>query len=70
MCCGSLYMAMLLTDWGTGSSKSPTDASGVVQSSSTGATQMWVKIISQWVAILLYTWTLIAPRMCPDRQFE
>lgn len=70
MCCGSLYMAMLLTDWGTGSINSPHDGTQVVHSSSTGSTQMWVKVVSQWIAIVLYTWTLVAPRVCPDREFN
>merc|ERR1712166_1184526 len=81
MAAGSLYMAMLLTNWGTGSLSAPngTDStpssSGAVPShvyisNTTGLAQMWVKIASQWVAILLYTWTLIAPRVLPDREFD
>lgn len=30
---------------------------------------MWVKIGSQWVAIALFLWTLIAPVLLPDRDF-
>lgn len=30
---------------------------------------VWVKISSSWVCIALYTWTLIAPVMFPDREF-
>merc|ERR1712195_208888 len=81
MAAGSLYMAMLLTDWGTGSvtnvfpnSTSTTTPSGSgtanYVSNSTGATQMWVKIASQWFAIGLYTWTLVAKRCLPDRDFD
>jgi|EP00945_MAST-04E_sp_MAST-4E-sp1_P003521 serine incorporator 1/3 len=58
---GSIYMAMLLTDWGTGGNK--TIGGG-------GATSMWVKMFSQWFAMLLYTWTLVAPRFFPDRDFN
>lgn len=61
---GALYMAMLLTNWGTG-----TDPSAG-HSPSTGEAQMWVKIVSQWLAIGLYVWTIIAPRCCPDRDFS
>jgi hypothetical protein len=81
MAAGSLYMAMLLTNWGTGSiSDHPkngtstttpsTKSTNVYVSNSTGLAQMWVKIGSQWFAIALYTWTLIAPRCFPDRDFS
>lgn len=30
---------------------------------------MWVKIGSQWVAMALFLWTLIAPALLPDRDF-
>merc|ERR1712193_45566 len=66
MAAGALYMAMLLTNWGTGSvqdepstSPSASGSSGgkvIVHSSSTGLAQMWVKIISQWLAIAIYVW--------------
>lgn len=79
MAAGALYMAMLLTNWGTGSvrdeagtspSSSGSGSTVVVHSSSTGYAQMWVKIASQWVAIAIYVWTLIAPRCFPDRDFS
>lgn len=74
MAAGSLYMAMLLTNWGTGSmdsSLSPSASGGaVIHSSSTGLAQMWVKIVSQWLAIAIYVWTLIAPRIFPNREFS
>ena len=57
MATGSVYMSMLLTNWGTVAGKQ-------------SAAQMWVSIISQWISMLLYGWTLIAPRCCPDREFD
>ncbi|CAG0901169.1 unnamed protein product [Cyprideis torosa] len=30
---------------------------------------VWVKIISSWVCIGLYCWTLVAPLLFPDRDF-
>lgn len=57
MATGSVYMSMLLTNWGTVAGKQ-------------SAAQMWVSIISQWISMLLYGWTLIAPRCCPDRDFD
>ena len=34
-----------------------------------GSASMWVKIISQWLAVSLYIWTLVAPTMFPDYEF-
>jgi hypothetical protein len=57
MATGSVYMAMLLTNWGT-------------HSGPKNHAQMWVSIISQWVSLLVYAWTLIAPRCLPGRTFD
>jgi len=57
MAVGSLYMAMLLTNWGT-------------VSGNQSAVKMWVSISSQWVSILIYIWTLIAPACCKNRGFN
>merc|ERR1711865_575706 len=51
-------------------SSSGTSQVSVYVSNSTGVAQMWVKIISEWFAIGLYTWSLIAPRIFPDREFN
>ena len=56
MATGSVYMSMLLTNWGTVSGHK-------------SEAQMWVSISSQWTSILLYIWTLMAPRFCPSRDF-
>ncbi|ETK85404.1 hypothetical protein L915_09760 [Phytophthora nicotianae] len=57
MCLAGLYMAMVLTDWNS--------ADG-----SFNAVSMWVKIVAQWVTILMFSWTLIAPKLFPDRDFS
>ncbi|KAG2780991.1 hypothetical protein Pcac1_g9002 [Phytophthora cactorum] len=57
MCLAGLYMAMVLTDWDS--------ADG-----SFNAVSMWVKIVAQWITILLFSWTLIAPKLFPDRDFS
>jgi len=56
MATGAVYMSMLLTNWGT-----------VAGHHSTA--QMWVSIVSQWVSMALYAWTLVAPACCPNREF-
>jgi hypothetical protein len=61
MITASMYMAMVLTNWGT--------RENVDLGSSVGTTNMWVKIVAQWLAILLFIWTLIAPRVLGDREF-
>eukprot|EP00466_Bigelowiella_natans_P012320 jgi/Bigna1/86029/estExt_fgenesh1_pg.C_70293 len=30
----------------------------------------WVKVCSQWLIMILYTWTLLAPTLFPDRDFS
>ena len=53
---GSVYMSMLLTNWGTIAGHK-SDA------------QMWVSIVSQWISISIYVWTIVAPKMCASREF-
>jgi len=61
---GSLYLCMLLSDWAT------VDSNGTKHVAvDTGMGSVWVKMISSWIAILLYLWTLLAPVMFPDRDF-
>lgn len=30
-------------------------------------TAMWMRVVSSWVCMLLYTWSLLAPVFMPDR---
>jgi hypothetical protein len=30
---------------------------------------LWVKVAAQWFTLALYTWTLVAPKLFPDRAF-
>lgn len=57
----SMYIAMLMTGWGTGAEER--DLIDV------GWTSVWVKTASMWVTALLYMWTLVAPALFPDREF-
>lgn len=64
MMTASMYMAMLLTNWGT----KEWDSSEETYNNS-GESSMWVKIVSEWLTIALYIWTLIAPRVLSGREF-
>jgi len=56
-----MYIAMLLTDWNTiSASNNFTLIVGQSWSS------VWVKIITSWIAIILYLWTVVAPIFYPD----
>jgi hypothetical protein len=61
----SCYIAMLLTNWGNpvidGSNFTVFKASNQ---------SMWSKLGTSWVAMALYVWTLVAPRLFPDRDFS
>ena len=62
-----MYVAMLLTDWNVvraGTATSP-DKDDVYIGRSEVA--MWMRVVSSWVCILLYTWSLVAPVVMPDR---
>jgi len=60
----SCWYAMALTGWGTSTasgSKANPEVSGVT---------MWLIICSQWLALTLYLWTLVAPKIFTDRDFS
>ena len=48
---------------------SPSSVEDVTQLNKSEAS-MWVKISSSWVCLVLYTWTLVAPALFPDRDFN
>lgn len=60
----SMYMAMLLTNWA--SDLYSTDS----RVSATGKSSMWVNIVCQWVTTGVYVWTLIAPKVLPNRDWD
>ncbi len=35
-----------------------------------GMSSVWVKIVSSWIAALIYMWTLVAPACLPNRDFD
>jgi len=65
----ALYLGMVLTNWETVTSLTgdqvPPDSIFVDQ----GMAAVWVKVVSAWLTIGLYIWTLFAPLCFPDRKF-
>ena len=35
----------------------------------TGRAAMWIQAAGQWIAIIIYLWSLIAPKVFPNRDF-
>lgn len=67
---GAMYVAMLLTDWNfirAGPSSPSTDGDGDDIYIGRSETAMWMRIVSSWVCMLLYIWSLLAPVFMPDR---
>nr|KAJ3419285.1 hypothetical protein HK105_007166 [Polyrhizophydium stewartii] len=60
----SMYLAMLITNWDTVTISS--DDLAVVGKSMAAA---WVKVVSSWLVLILYGWTLVAPIVMPDRDW-
>jgi hypothetical protein len=78
----AMYVAMLLTDWFVAhpplrnnalkasyrnfvkEDKNDPDQDVYIGRS---VTAMWMRVVSSWVCMLLYIWSLIAPVVMPDR---
>jgi len=65
MAAGSMYMAMILTNW-----SSRQEVQDNKKSYDVGEENMWIKISSQWLTCLLYIWSLIAPFIMKNRDFS
>lgn len=67
------WVAMSLTGWGS-LAGAGADGEGAAMHTAAnpqvGQVNMAVIAASQWVAVLLYVWTLAAPRLFPDREFS
>jgi len=64
MCLICCWYAMTLTGWGA------IEKRGNIANPDVGEVSMWMLIVGQWVALLLYLWTLVAPSLFPDRDFS
>jgi len=65
----SMYMGMLLTDWSSQPAYTKDNVPAMIESDdeyNVSYGSFWVKIVSQWVCLLMYAWTLLAPYMLRD----
>ena len=60
----SMFYAMMLTNWGD------INTDGESSNPKNGWTAMWLTTTGQWVCYIIYGWTLVAPRIFPDRDFS
>lgn len=60
----SCWFAMAVTSWGS------IESGGDRANPEVGEVSMWMLIASQWFFMVLYLWTLVAPRLFPDRDFS
>ncbi|KAI6186616.1 TMS membrane protein/tumor differentially expressed protein [Aphelenchoides besseyi] len=58
----SLYVMMTLTSWYTPDSD--------LHHLNSNLASLWVKVVSSWMCVLLYGWTLLAPVIFQDRDFS
>jgi len=66
---GSMYVAMLLTDWNVVSKRpvaGPVDPDFDVYIGRSEVA-MWIRVVSGWICMVLYIWSLLAPVVLPDR---
>jgi len=60
----SCWFSMAITAWGS------IEDEGDAANPEVGKVSMWIIIASQWLCLTLYLWTLVAPRLFPDRDFS
>ena len=60
----TLYYPMLITNWGDPRINDNPDNFFNANTSS-----FWIKLVAQWVCIGLYSFSLLAPLCCKDRDF-
>ncbi|KAK9762894.1 Membrane protein tms1 [Basidiobolus ranarum] len=61
---GAMYVSMLLTNWNNYSNTSELVIIGA------NWPAVWVKVVSSWLCIGLYSWSLLGPIILPDRDWN
>lgn len=64
-CLAALYLMEVLTDWAV--IRDGHNANVIIGE---GMASVWVKMVSAWLASLLYLWSLTAPICLPGRDFS
>jgi len=59
----TVYVSMMLTDWGT-------PAAAQNQKYNLGYASAWLQMSANWICSILYLWTLVAPKLFPNRDFS
>ena len=62
----SMYLCMLLTNWGN---RQSVDDAGHADET-TSKENLWVKVVTQWAVAGVYIWSLVAPLVLRDRDFS
>ncbi len=62
MCIASIYVAVLITNWNS--------ANVITNSLGPSGLSFWVRVCIAWVTTLIYVWTVIAPKILPQRDFN
>lgn len=65
MAIGSIYIAMMATNW-----NSPQANDRLEEMYPPNEFGAWARIGLSWGTSLLYLWTLVAPKLCPTRNFS
>jgi len=65
----AMYVAMLLTDWNVVSHRPISGQTNPDTDVYIGRSEvaMWMRVVSGWVCMVLYMWSLLAPVFLPDR---
>ena len=64
MTVGSIYISMLLTNWG-----SPNINDTRLNKFEPSNTSFWLQVVASWIAVLVYIWTIVAQKVFPERDF-
>jgi len=70
LCVVTCWVAASLTSWGSVQVMVNHDGNFAAANPLVGHVNMTMIGVSQWIAIILYAWTLVAPRLYPDYDFS
>jgi hypothetical protein len=65
MMASSFFLAMLFTNWGA-----PDLTQQIVFSYNPSSLKYWIQIFSSWGVMGIYLWTLVAPKILTNREFD